>query len=102
MNSNANSPVGTTCVVLPGACTLKEASAVKELLKDGLEATGNVELDARRIDRIDTSVLQLLASFVRDMREAGRTVVWAGANEEFNRSARLLGLETTLGVGAGG
>ncbi len=89
-------------MVLSGSCTLKEASAVKEQLKDGLEATGNFELDARGVDRIDTSVLQLLAAFVRDMREAGRAVAWAGANEEFNRSARLLGLEATLGVGAGG
>ncbi len=102
MSNKTESPVGAISVVLPGSCTLKEAISVKELLKDGLEATGNVELDALKVERVDTSVLQLLAAFVRDMREAGRTVAWAGANEEFSRSARLLGLELTLGLGAEG
>jgi anti-anti-sigma regulatory factor len=98
MSSKEVSPAGRTCIVLPASCTLKEASAVRDLLKDGLEATGDVELDARAVQRVDTSVLQLLASFVRDMGEAGRAVTWAGTNEEFSRSARLLGLEVLLGV----
>ncbi len=99
MNSKEDRPSGRSRVELPVSCTLKEAAHVKGLLKDGLELTGDVELDARGIGRIDTTALQLLVSFVRDMSEAGRAVTWIGPSEEFTRSARTLGLTVTLGVG---
>jgi anti-anti-sigma regulatory factor len=86
-------------VALPASCTLKEAAAVKALLLDGLEMSGDIELDLRAVERIDTSVLQLLVAFKRDMKDAGRGVTWLGANEEFNRSVRQLGLEGLLGIG---
>lgn len=102
MSNRESSAAGRTRVDLPRSCTLKEAACVKDLLKDGLELAGDVELDARGVERVDTSVLQLLASFARDMREAGRAVTWAGGSQEFNRSARLLGLAPKLGVSSSG
>ncbi len=75
---------------------------MKDLLKEGLEVTGDVELDARGVERVDTSGLQLIASFVRDMKEAGRGWTWAGVSEEFGRSTRILGLTIMLGVNGGG
>lgn len=98
MNTSANLFSGMNYIVLPGSCTLKEAAGVKAVLMEGLEVSGNVELDARAVERVDTSVLQLLAAFTRDMRDAGRAVTWAGATEELRRSASQLGLERDLGL----
>jgi anti-anti-sigma regulatory factor len=98
MNSKKESAAGT-CVVLPASCTLKEAAAVKALLMDGLDVAGNVQLDVQAVTRVDTSVLQLLVAFAREMKDAGRTVTWVGSSEEISRSVRQLGLDGVLGVG---
>jgi anti-anti-sigma regulatory factor len=99
MNSKMETSAEKTSVVLPGSCTLKEAATVKALLVSGLDMAGNVELDVRAVERVDTSVLQLLVAFTRDMKDAGRAVTWFGFNEEMNRSVRQLGLDGVLGVG---
>lgn len=88
------------CVVLPPSCTLKEATTVKAMLVDALDAGGDAQIDARTVERLDTSALQLLAAFVRDMHEAGRAVAWLGAPAELHRAARQLGLTGLLGLPA--
>jgi anti-anti-sigma regulatory factor len=99
MNTISDQP-GKSFVVLPASCTLKEAASVKAALLQGLEVTGDVELDARALERIDTSGVQLLVAFTRDMREAGRTVTWVGITDELARAARQLGLTVSLGLAA--
>jgi anti-anti-sigma regulatory factor len=99
MHARPEPSPGTNYVVLPESCTLKEAAGVKTLLLDGLEVPGNVELDARLVERIDTSVLQLVAAFTHDLREAGRAVTWVGASADLQRSASQLGLARDLGLG---
>lgn len=97
MSTDLVADVPRTRVVLPSDCTLKEAAFVRRKLMEGLEATGDVELDAGSVKQIDTSVLQLLASFMRDMLEAGRSAIWVGCTPECGRAASQLGLDEALG-----
>jgi anti-anti-sigma regulatory factor len=101
MNTGPESSSRANCVVLPAICTLKEAVGVKALLMEGLDASGNVEIDGGAIERVDTSALQLLAAFVHDMTEAGRLVTWVGATDELKRSVWQLGMARELALAEG-
>jgi anti-anti-sigma regulatory factor len=99
MNSQPEDSTASPCVALPASCTLKESAAVKTLLVQGLDQAGDIRLDLSAVERVDTSVLQLLVAFSRDMKDAGRAVDWVGCNAEFQRAARQLGLDGVLGLG---
>jgi anti-anti-sigma regulatory factor len=92
--------VNTNRVVLPASCTLRDAVGVKAMLMQGLDVPGNVEVDARSVEVVDASLLQLLVAFTRDMRDAGRAVTWKGASGVLSRSAEVLGLVQVLGLDA--
>jgi ABC-type transporter Mla MlaB component len=59
-----------------------------------------IVIDASDVDRIDTSMLQVLAAFVRDRHAGGLTVTWSDTpSEAFLRAGRLLDLEAHLFLG---
>jgi ABC-type transporter Mla MlaB component len=51
-----------------------------------------VTLDLSAIRRIDTAALQVLTSFIRERRAAGRGVECRGATDAFLATADVLGL----------
>nr|PZN69008.1 MAG: hypothetical protein DIU62_03460 [Pseudomonadota bacterium] len=67
------------------------------MLLVGLDAPGPVEIDAGAVQRIDTSVMQLLACLVHDLRQARRDVRWTETSAEFDRAVRQLGMGRLLG-----
>jgi anti-anti-sigma regulatory factor len=84
-------------VTLPASCTLREAHEVRRVLLASLEGAGPVKIHIGAVTKVDTSVLQLLACFVRDLREGGRRFSWRGEAGEFDRAVRQLGLQELLG-----
>ncbi len=56
-----------------------------------------VELDASRVERVDTAALQLLAAFCRAVRDGGLTLSWHGISPALADAAAILGLSETLG-----
>ncbi len=88
--------VAPAFVRLEADCTARHAEQLKASLLKQIDASGQVSLDITAIERIDTVSLQVLAAFVCDRIRAGRQIVWAGHNEIFSRSVRLLGLATAL------
>ena len=77
-------------------CTVAEADALKSELARRLDESGPVTVDVSALQRIDTAGLQLLAAFVRDRRNAGRTVDWRGRASALEAAAGLLGLNDML------
>ncbi len=57
----------------------------------------SVELDASRVERVDTAALQLLAAFCRATRDAGLTLRWRAASPALCEAATMLGLNEMLG-----
>jgi len=88
-------------VELQSECGIRDVAGLHQSLLALVDASALVTLDARRVDRVDASVLQVLGAFVRDRREAGREVAWKDApSEAFLRAARLIDLDHVLGLDA--
>jgi len=87
-------------LTLPGECTLADAEGLKLRLMRLLTHVTAVTLDVRRVRRIDTASMQLLAAFVRDRSTSGRTVRITGDSAAFAEASRLLGLGELLGFPA--
>jgi anti-anti-sigma regulatory factor len=76
---------------LQGRLDLGAAAALKGELVEAL--TAPVGIDAREVESIDTSCLQLLVAFTRDR---GAPVQWQGASPAFTETAQRLGLAKLL------
>jgi ABC-type transporter Mla MlaB component len=76
-------------------------STVNELycsLKQSLESGLVIELDASRVERIDTAALQLLCAFVRDSASSGRRIQWRRPTQALITSAKLLQIQDLLAL----
>ena len=87
-------------VALPTECVIAEIEALKADLVNCLTRPKVVTIDASALRRIDTANLQLLATFTRERRAAGRPFEWAGVPPALTDTARLLDLTLTLGLPA--
>jgi ABC-type transporter Mla MlaB component len=62
--------------------------------------SGNVQLDASAVQRVDTASLQVLAAFARDRRADGLPLEWLGVPACLTDAATLLDLTNALGLPA--
>jgi ABC-type transporter Mla MlaB component len=76
---------------VPADCTIAQAGTLKADLARVLEEPA-VTLDLSAVRRIDTAALQVLTSFIRERRAAGRDVECQGASDAFLATADVLGL----------
>lgn len=97
----ARSGSGVGRLVLGGECTLAEADGLKRSLGRLLAEPRPVRLEVSGLQRIDTAGLQLLATFVRDRRTAGRLTEWRGRAPALDAAADVLGLRGMLELPAG-
>ena len=83
---------------LGAKCTIIRAEELHKQMEDLLQTGHDVEVDASQIEQIDTSVLQLLLSFHQSLSQDGRSLSWKTPSEQTLASAKLLGLDTSLGL----
>ncbi len=82
---------------LASVCTLREAADFKSQLMAQVAQPGDVDIDASHVGKIDTSGLQLLLAFVRQLDAEGRGLSWTQQpNPELYRAATQLGLVDAL------
>jgi hypothetical protein len=81
--------------------SMRDIAALQAQLRRLWDVGGPVHLTAEGTLRCDTAVLQLLAAFVRDLRAAGRAVVWSGDPATVRGAARILGLAAVLAIPPG-
>lgn len=79
-------------------CTIEHATGLHKQLLKMLADRACVTLDVTAVKRCDTAGLQVLATFVRERREAGLPVELKGATEAFVGPVTLLGLGTLFGL----
>ena len=77
---------------VPADCTIAQAGDLKADLARVLDLSAAVTLDLSAVRRIDTAALQVLTSFIRERRAAGRGVECRGASDAFLATADVLGL----------
>jgi len=83
-------------IVLGANLDIAGASKLHGRLKKCAAKGVDVNLSAARVETIDTTTLQLLLSFVRQVRDNGNSVNWKSPSEELLKTARLVGLEAEL------
>jgi ABC-type transporter Mla MlaB component len=84
--------------VLAANCNVKDAAELKQTLCLHLDAAAPVAVDVGKVERIDTSTMQLLCAFARDRAAHQRKVEWLGDSPVLRDAARLLGVEALLGL----
>jgi anti-anti-sigma regulatory factor len=94
---DVKSAAGETQLVFEPVLDIVGARSLYGSLNAVLAAAGTVELDASRVERVDTAALQLLAAFCLATRQAGLTLRWRAASPALCDAAALLGLHDVLG-----
>ena len=85
-------------IVLASNCNVKDAGELKQSLCHYLDDVAPVALDVGKVERVDTSTMQLLCAFVRDRTARDRKVEWLGDLRVISDAARLLGVEALLSL----
>lgn len=83
---------------LGSKCTIIKAEELHAQMENLIQGGSDVEVDASKVEKIDTSALQLLLSFHNILRQDGRNLSWLNPSEQTLESAKLLGLDTQLGI----
>ncbi len=89
-------------IVLASNCNVKDAAELKQSLCFHLDDSAAITLEVSKVERIDTSTMQLLCAFVRDRVAQQRKVEWVGDSPILRDAARLLGVESLLCMPASG
>ncbi len=84
-------------VELPVSPDLAGVSQLHEQLKEALDKHQALEIDASKVESIDTSTLQLLLILRQEAVNLHKTVVLKAPSESFIRSAKLLDLDELMG-----
>ena len=61
--------VTDSTIELEGVITISKAESMHHELEEAIRLGGNITFNAESCERVDTSVLQLLACFVKEARE---------------------------------
>ena len=89
------------CVQLDAQLNIAQVADLHRTLLARLAEGGPVVVDGARVEEIDTSMLQLLASLWRTSRERGIHCTWKGASGALRQSATLIGVAEVLNFTAG-
>lgn len=87
-----------THVALEASLSITDARLLHQQLSSALAGKTTVMLDASRVERLDAAAMQVLANFCRAARERGLALSWRNISPGLQQAARLLGLESTLGL----
>ncbi len=85
-------------MLLVADLTLLGADDLRLALLQALERGEHVQLDGRRVQRVDLACLQVLVAFVRATAERGQPASWVGYSKELEQAARVGGVAELLGL----
>ncbi len=67
-------------------------------LRTAADDHGDVQIDGSQVISLDSTTLQMLVAFRRDMLAEGAQVSWRGASAKLKKTADLLGLADELNL----
>jgi ABC-type transporter Mla MlaB component len=85
-------------LVLESSLVINKASDVYESLKKLSSSGDAIEIDASKVEIIDSASLQLLLAFVLSLKEKGVSLSWHKPSEGMLNKASILGLTKHLGL----
>lgn len=93
-NSEKKQPV---TIILDPVITLSEVASLKEKFLEYVGAE-QIQIDASKVEHIDTGGLQFLLAFIMACRKQGGQIKWLGKSTSYINTAKLLGLARTLDI----
>lgn len=81
---------------MPEELSIANVTEWQQALGDFAKDADNVTLDAENLSRVDTAALQLLTAFFVMLKSQQKEVSWRNPSDTLVRTAKQLGLETTL------
>lgn len=85
-------------LVLESSLVINNASDFYESLKELAAGEQTIEIDASKVEIIDSAILQLLFAFVLDLKEKDIPVSWHKPTENLLNKASILGLTEKIGL----
>jgi len=89
---------GKAHVSLAPSLGVADVRAMYEMLGSLLTGKSLISLDGGQVEHLDTAAMQVLTSFYRTASDRGLVLTWKKISPGLQRAARLLGLESTLGM----
>jgi anti-anti-sigma regulatory factor len=77
---------------------ISRARELHDILRQSLESSLPIEIDASAVERVDAASLQLFCAFMHAAATYGREVRWLGTSQALADSARLLQLGDLLAL----
>lgn len=77
---------------------ISAVSGLQERMLKALEKADELELKANNVERVDTAGLQLVLCLRRELMQRGGDVAWKKPSDKIVETARLLGLDSVLGL----
>ncbi|TWI02816.1 ABC-type transporter Mla MlaB component [Luteimonas cucumeris] len=87
-----------SAVLLGDDLGIEAAAELKQQLAAHLAQPQPLALDAGAVQRVHTACVQVLCTFFRERRQAGRDTGFAAASTSLRDAARLLGVTEPLGL----
>mgnify|MGYP000504184978 CR=1 FL=1 len=76
---------------LPELCTVVEVEPYYQELNAFCSHQQDVEIDASKVERIDTAFIQLLIAFEQTLDKAGKQFCYGQCSDVFKNACRILG-----------
>lgn len=89
---------GKAHVSLAPTLGVSDVRAMHKKLSTLLTGKSPVCLDGSRVEHLDTAALQVLTGFYRTASDRGLVLTWKKISPSLQRAARVLGLESKLGM----
>lgn len=90
--------VDTGIVCLKEVMGIADAQELQQLLAEKSIKKQSVQVDASKVSKVDTAILQVLLASAIAGRFSGRPLSWVGVSEGFKAGAKRLGLAAELGL----
>jgi len=85
-------------IKLEGVVNIAKAENLFHEMEELVRHCNPTKIHASEVSRVDTAILQLLASFISHMSGEGAKVEWEGVSDELLAAVKLLGMEQALNL----
>jgi ABC-type transporter Mla MlaB component len=96
--TDAAVPTSDDAMVLSGPLTMQTVGDIRQRMLDCLAGGSACVLHAAGVTQLDAAGAQLLYAFVAEIARRGGTARWASASLFMVEAARMLGMESCLGL----
>lgn len=88
----------TSCYQLMPVANITQAEQILNDFRELMILGQAIEIDASLVERIDTSVLQLLVSLKKSLSENQLQLTWKATSNDFNHAATASGVNQYLEI----